>query len=542
MEDKSMNFRNTVLTLSAIILMVTWNTHLSGMEAPYGQENPGTGSSTPTQLPIIKDIKKLNQANELKGLMALPSSLKAEIINEIPLTPETVVPLITFAATIDSAHAAVMKLWADKITTYMVDNLPAIIALHPNIAQLIQTPKTILIGAMFEHKLLESKKQTGFITDKIYQGFTQPVSSALFLNDTTIALGSSDGTIQIIDTVNNSTRTIADVGHVYAMAAYNPTIIVVSCSRDNNLHFYNTATGQHLGHISSAPSHVVAGSMHGHTKKINAIAVIHSNRIVTAGEDGRIMVWDNPITAGGPIIRTFKVNRPEDFPITGIRVLNNDHVIACSPLDNKVYLFNFATGNISNTPPNFSGVRSLTSVGPSDWVFGMDNGKIVTFNSNSGAVREFTGHTGPICALSALNNERFLSGSSDGTIRLWNAQTGYNIMTLKPNAGAINAIDTRLAGIQGLIITGANNGTAQLWKLHLSEFLQWIAKEIGNEKVLQKQIEKTRLLALIPNHAIQCGIDYIITLEREKRSPQKDLSLKSKDVPLTVEQALQLIK
>jgi hypothetical protein len=472
--------------------------------------------------------------------MALPSSLKADIINEIPLTPETIVPLITLASTVNtssSAHVETMKLWADKLTTYVVNNLPSILAQHPTITQLIQTPKTMLIGALFERKLLESRKETGFATDQIYKGYTQRISAVVFLNDTTIALGSLDGT-QIIDTANNNTKTISGVGQVYAMAAYNPIILIVSCSRDNNLHFYNTTTGQYVGHIGSTPTNVLAGVMHGHTKKINAIAVIHSNRIVTAGEDCRIVVWDNPITAGGPIIRTFKAH---DLPITGIRVLNNDNVIACSPAANKVYLFNFATGKINNTPPNFSGVRSLTSFGPSDWVFGMDSGKIVTFNSNTGAVREFTGHTGPIHALSALNPERFLSASDDGTIKLWNPQTGDNIMTFKPNAGAVHSVDTRSVGMQGLIVTGTDNGTAQLWKLHLSEFLRWIAKEIDTEAFLQKQIEKTRLLTSITNHPAQCSIEYIISLEREK-FPQKNLP-KSKELrALTADQALQLIK
>jgi hypothetical protein len=73
-----------------------------------------------------------------------------------------------------------------------------------------------------------------------------------------------------------------------------------------------------------------------------------------------------------------------------------------------------------------------------------------------------TGHTDIVWAVAVSpDGQRLLTGSSDGTAKLWNAASGRVIHTLKGHKAKVGAVAFSPAGRR--ILTGSQDGTAKVW-------------------------------------------------------------------------------
>lgn len=121
----------------------------------------------------------------------------------------------------------------------------------------------------------------------------------------------------------------------------------------------------------------------------------------------------------------------------------------------------------TTTPLQFYGYGTLECAEWSD-----DDGYLITGGSagaflwdvrTSGVARTFAGHEGSVIAV-ALAGNVLLTGSTDGTAKLWRLSDGSLIHTLGGHGGAVNAVDLSPDG--SLALTGSADGIARRWNRH----------------------------------------------------------------------------
>ena len=72
---------------------------------------------------------------------------------------------------------------------------------------------------------------------------------------------------------------------------------------------------------------------------------------------------------------------------------------------------------------------------------------------------EYMGHTGAVSSLSQCSPDEFVSGSWDGTAKIWDVATGECKHTLEGHAHAVSVLTLP----NGITITGSQDKKIRLW-------------------------------------------------------------------------------
>jgi WD40 repeat protein len=83
-----------------------------------------------------------------------------------------------------------------------------------------------------------------------------------------------------------------------------------------------------------------------------------------------------------------------------------------------------------------------------------------TESPSSSLVRTFPGHTGAVSGLALTDDGRLISGSADGSIRVWDLATGYLLSST--STGPVRAVATT---VDGRAVFGLRDGTVGVWDL-----------------------------------------------------------------------------
>jgi WD40 repeat protein len=89
-------------------------------------------------------------------------------------------------------------------------------------------------------------------------------------------------------------------------------------------------------------------------------------------------------------------------------------------------------------------------------------------------LRRFTGHEEPVLCLALLDSGRVLSGSKDKTVRLWDVETGQELRRFAGHDGSVTSVTT----LDGWVISGSEDKTLRLWDLETGRELR---RFVGHE-------------------------------------------------------------
>ena len=92
-------------------------------------------------------------------------------------------------------------------------------------------------------------------------------------------------------------------------------------------------------------------------------------------------------------------------------------------------------------------------------VSGSDDGTLKVWSAISGkCLRTLVGHTGGVWS-SQLSGNTIVSGSTDRTLKVWNADTGHCMHTLYGHSSTVRCMDMH----DGTVVSGSRDGTLRVW-------------------------------------------------------------------------------
>ncbi|MDE0469892.1 MAG: T9SS type A sorting domain-containing protein [Candidatus Poribacteria bacterium] len=318
-----------------------------------------------------------------------------------------------------------------------------------NISRLIPS-----FGIIILMLLVPSVGHTG--TDDVsYSVLTNQRHSVLSLafnphNSNRLAIGRSDGTIQVWDT---STRTLQ-----YTLDDHTDSILsltfspngstLASGSADNTVRLWDASTGR------------LRRTLTKHTDFVTSLAFSTDGGVLASGSvDGTIRLW-NPDTGQQQNALTGYA-----VPVLSLAFSPTGKVLATGRSDTAIRLWNLSTGKLQYTLRGHTDlVLSLAfSADGSRLASGGADGTLRLWNTSTGLPRKtLTEHTDWVNSV-AFGPATLASGSFDKTIYLWDADTGNLQHTLTAHTGSVESLAFSPDG--SVLASGSADGSVLLWEL-----------------------------------------------------------------------------
>nr|CAH8838786.1 unnamed protein product [Trichobilharzia regenti] len=206
-------------------------------------------------------------------------------------------------------------------------------------------------------------------------------------------------------------------------------------------------------------------TLRGHLAKIYAMHWCSDSRnLVSASQDGKLIVWDG-----------YTTNKVHAIPLRSSWVMTcayspSGNYVACGGLDNICSIYSLKTreGNVrvSRELPGHTGYLSCCRfVNDSQIVTTSGDGTCALWDIETGQqIASFTGHTGDVMSLSlAPNLQTFISGACDASAKLWDLRDGQCKQTFSGHESDINAINYFPNGMA--FATGSDDATCRLFDI-----------------------------------------------------------------------------
>lgn len=229
---------------------------------------------------------------------------------------------------------------------------------------------------------------------------------------------------------------------------------IVSASTDNTINLWNVSSGQ------------VVLSLSGQTGFVTCIAFSpDGTQIASGSSDATIKLWN--ASAGHELFALTVDNKSKEKKGTEYEIMkmfgNADHLTCIAFSVDGRRLVSATTNGTINIWDTLSGINLLTI--PKDTIEKADP---LT------DLKEFQNLSGITKFISDLefspDGNRFVSSSGNGTIILWNADTGENLLTLPNDKTGINSISFNPDGNK--IAAGATDGTIKVWDISTHELIR----------------------------------------------------------------------
>ena len=251
---------------------------------------------------------------------------------------------------------------------------------------------------------------------------------------------------------------------------------LVTGSRDGTARLWDMETGEELNAFT------------GHQDVITSVAVTPDGRLVTGSDDTTARLWDLDT---GEELRIFTGHQNA---ISSVAVTSDGRLVTGSG-DGTARLWDMETGKEVRVLSNIQRLSSFVAVGPDgerisksrketarlranmvSSVAVAPGGQLIT-GSRDGSMRVWdmetgeeisvlAGHELPITSVAVTPDGRLITGSWDNTALLWDTQTGEEIRVLAAHRGEVHSIAVTP---DGRLVTGSFDGTARLWDIESGE-------------------------------------------------------------------------
>ncbi|CEL55005.1 putative WD repeat-containing protein alr2800 OS=Nostoc sp, (strain PCC 7120 / UTEX 2576) GN=alr2800 PE=4 SV=1 [Rhizoctonia solani AG-1 IB] len=269
--------------------------------------------------------------------------------------------------------------------------------------------------------------QTGQTAFGPLEGHTDRVNSVIFSPDSTRLYScSDDGTVRVWNMQDFDSSKPLSSGPVALTVInsirYSPSgLRAVSGSDDGSVHVWNVRTGE-----------LVLGPMRGHEKFVLSVDYSPSDQYIASGSsDNTLRIWDANTGADihGPM------NAHSNL-VSCVRFSPDSSVVVSGSYDRTVRIWDVTTGQ--HVMQLLQGDNIILSVGFSPdghkVVCGSRKMHVVDRYTGNAVIEPITGHSGYIYSAEfSPDGKRLVSGSDDRTVRIWDAQTGKQLVVCGDN-------------------------------------------------------------------------------------------------------------
>lgn len=295
---------------------------------------------------------------------------------------------------------------------------------------------------------------TGTIMNEMDQ-YTGAFSSAAWSPDgKKLVLGNINGTVQVGEISSGDILSMLEghTGTVTSVAWAPNGERLVSASDDGTVRVWDANSGELLRVLKR------------HIGKVNAVAWSHDGTwLASAGDDGITVIWD---VASGPL----RILRCDAGPVYSVAWSPDDTTLAFGCNYGAVHVWSTLLGEPLNTlrGEGFA-VKSLDWLSSSRLILGHANGAIqvryaVDGNKNYEILRELNSSTGSVNSIAwSPDGTRFVVGSEDGTVQVWDAASGETVQEPVSHSGSVYNVNWSPDGT--LIVSTGADGTARVWEV-----------------------------------------------------------------------------
>jgi len=299
----------------------------------------------------------------------------------------------------------------NEVKNYQV-NLTANLNAHSNrVKALLILPNTNIASAGFD-STIKIWNSTTFSIVAVLTNHTNRVSSLAILSNSTFLSGSLDGRIGIW---NSATLQLIKFLIVNA-ETYSFTILP-------NTNFVSSTSTKILLWNSTTYTNVLVDIIPNGASALSLATLPNNANIVAACGDNYIRIYDSVLIK---LITKFIAHTLAVFTVA---VLPNTNLVSGSE-DNTIKIWNSTTFNLIKTiisGNSKSGVTSIVVLPNSNFVSTGDSNIKVWDSTLFSALNTITNVGANTLCLTALSNNRIISGSEDGTVKVWTIEKIKNI-------------------------------------------------------------------------------------------------------------------
>jgi sterol desaturase/sphingolipid hydroxylase (fatty acid hydroxylase superfamily) len=237
-------------------------------------------------------------------------------------------------------------------------------------------------------------------------------------------------------------------------AARAPAVTAVALSADGVLVWGSEDGTVHTRGAAGAEERVLRG----HERRVSGVAVSGDGRLLVSGSyDGTVRLW----AAGAG--REQAVLRGHTGAVLSVALSADGRQAVSGGADGMARVWDVASCREAFSLAGHAGAVPSVAVSA-------DGHRVVTANQHAaklwdtaaGRQRTLTGHTDLVYAVAiSPDGARVVTGSYDQTVKVWDAETGREVVTLRGHAGPVYAVAASPGGRQ--VVSGSADGTVRVW-------------------------------------------------------------------------------